>query len=228
MMSSSARSATSASDTYDNGLREQSNAMAQRDLIATVLDLKVDSRLEMQRMSQRIGRLEDLLTELVKRLSSSRESSDLSTPADETIPTITTTFVGSPPATSATAQPSNIYIASTASSSSVNVPPPPTPSASVSSIQAPSPSSSSGTCRHTHTHTFFLASLYFVYKYQSILPAGCFAVVISLSISLANHFLYRNGSWTTFITKTALEKSSCSSTTDTLPHRFQSGTSPTT
>lgn len=143
MMSSSARSAaTSASDTYDNGLREQSNAMAQRDLIATVLDLKVDSRLEMQRMSQRIGRLEDLLTELVKRLS--HESSDLSTPADETIPTITTTFVGSPPATSATAQPSNIYITSTTSSSSVNVPPPPSlPSSSATtSIQAPSSSSS--------------------------------------------------------------------------------------
>lgn len=133
MLSSSGRSATTASDTYDNGLREQSSAMAQRDLIATVLDLKVDSRLEMQRMSQRIGRLEDLLTELVKRLSS-HESSDLSTPADETIPTITTTFVGSPPATTATAQPSNIYIASTTSSSSVNVPP--------QSIQAPSSSSS--------------------------------------------------------------------------------------
>lgn len=134
MISSSARTTTSASDTYDNGLREQSSAMAQRDLIATVLDLKVDSRLEMQRMSQRIGRLEDLLTELVKRLS--HESSDLSTPADETIPTITTTFVGSPPATSATAQSSNIYIAST-TSPSVNVPPP----AIVTSIQA-SPSSS--------------------------------------------------------------------------------------
>lgn len=123
---------TSASDTYDTGLREQSSAMAQRDLIATVLDLKVDSRLEMQRMSQRIGRLEDLLTELVKRLS--HESSDLSTPADETIPTITTTFVGSPPATAATAQPSNIYITTAASSSSVNVPPSP----SVTSIQASS------------------------------------------------------------------------------------------
>lgn len=132
MMSSSART-TSASDTYDNGLREQSSAIAQRDLIATVLDLKVDSRLEMQRMSQRIGRLEDLLTELVKRLS--HESSDLSTPADETIPTITTTFVGSPPATSATSQSSNIYITST-TSSSVNV-----PSASVTSIQASSSSS---------------------------------------------------------------------------------------
>lgn len=135
IISSSARTTASASDTYDNGLREQSNAMAQRDLIATVLDLKVDSRLEMQRMSQRIGRLEDLLTELVKRMSTERESSDLSTPADETIPTITTTFVGSPPATSATAQPSNIYITATPSTSTVSAP----PSTSATSIQ---PSSS--------------------------------------------------------------------------------------
>lgn len=62
-------------------MREQSNTLAQRDLIATVLDMKVDSQLEMQRMSQRIGRIEDLLTELVKRLST--DSSGLSTPADD-------------------------------------------------------------------------------------------------------------------------------------------------
>lgn len=130
-MSSSPRT-TSAADTFESGLREQASVLAQRDLIATVLDLKVDSRLEMQRMSQRIGRLEDLLTELVKRLSN--DSSDLSTPADETIPTITTTFVGSPP-TSSTAQSTNIIVTSTASSS-VTV-----PTSSVTSIQ-PSPSSS--------------------------------------------------------------------------------------
>lgn len=74
-------SSSSRTDTYDNGLREQSNTLAQRDLIATVLDMKVDSQLEMQRMSQRIGRIENLLTELVKRLSN--DSSGLSTPADE-------------------------------------------------------------------------------------------------------------------------------------------------
>lgn len=62
-------------------MREQSNTLAQRDLIATVLDMKVDSQLEMQRMSQRIGRIEDLLTELIKRLSN--DSSGLSTPADD-------------------------------------------------------------------------------------------------------------------------------------------------
>lgn len=62
-------------------MREQSNTLAQRDLIATVLDMKVDTQLEMQRMSQRIGRIEDLLTELVKRLSN--DSSGLSTPADD-------------------------------------------------------------------------------------------------------------------------------------------------
>lgn len=130
-MSSSART-TSASDTYDNGLREQSSTSAQRELIATVLDMKVDSRLELQRMSQRIGRLEDLLSELVKRLS--HDSSDLSTPADETIPMITTTFVGSPP-TNSTAQSTNIIVTSTASSSA------PIPTSSDTSIQ-PSPSTS--------------------------------------------------------------------------------------
>lgn len=75
---------------YDNGLREQSSTLAQRDLIATVLDMKSDSRVEMHRISQRIGRLEDLLTELVKRLAN---DSEVSTPADETVPTITTTLV---------------------------------------------------------------------------------------------------------------------------------------
>lgn len=90
---------TTTSEPYDNGLREQSSTIAQRDLIATVLDMKVDSRLEMQRMSQRIGRLEDLLTELVKRLSSpSNDSSGVSTPADETAPTIITSTIATTPA----------------------------------------------------------------------------------------------------------------------------------
>ncbi|XP_055298065.1 potassium voltage-gated channel protein eag [Sitodiplosis mosellana] len=108
----------SVAETYDNGLREQASTLAQRDLIATVLDLKVDSRLEMQRMSQRIGRLEDLLTELVKRLSN--DSSDLSTPADENIPTITTTFVGSP-TMALTPQSTNIIVTTTASTSATGL-----------------------------------------------------------------------------------------------------------
>lgn len=120
------------SDTYDNGLRDQSSALAQRDLIATMLDMKVDSKFEMQKMSQRIGRLEDLLGELVKRLTN--DSSDLSTPADENIPMITTTFIGSP-TTGSTAQPTNIIVTSTASTSaSCGIPAPP-----------PSSSSSAGT-----------------------------------------------------------------------------------
>ena len=100
------------SDTYDSGLREQPITLAQRDLIATVLDMKVDVRLEMQRMSQRIGRLEDLLTELIKRIS--HDSSGQSTPAgaDEqtiilsaapAIPGTSTTVVVPGPSTSATA-----------------------------------------------------------------------------------------------------------------------------
>lgn len=89
---------TTTSEPYDNGLREQSSTLAQRDLIATVLDMKVDSRVEMQRMSQRIGRLEDLLTELVKRLSL-HDSSGVSTPADETAPSIVSTVATTPAAT---------------------------------------------------------------------------------------------------------------------------------
>lgn len=108
---------TSTAETYDNGLREQHDTLAQRDLIATVLDMKVDSRHEMQRLSQRIGRLEDLLTELVKRLAVN-DSSDLSTPADEMIPAITTTFVGSP-TTSSTSHPTNIIVSSIASTSAM-------------------------------------------------------------------------------------------------------------
>ncbi|XP_037036677.1 potassium voltage-gated channel protein eag isoform X2 [Bradysia coprophila] len=83
-----ASSRATTSDTYDTGLREQPITLAQRDLIATVLDMKVDVRLEMQRMSQRMGRVEDLLSELIKRVS--MDSSGQSTPADETIQNITT------------------------------------------------------------------------------------------------------------------------------------------
>lgn len=121
---------TTAADTYDNGLREQS--LAQNDLISTVLDMRTDSRNELQRMSQRIGRLEDLLTELVKRLSN--DSSDLSTPADETIPVITTTFVGSPPI-STSAQSTNIIVTSTASA--------PSAPAQTTEVTSPQQSSSS-------------------------------------------------------------------------------------
>ncbi|XP_070144673.1 potassium voltage-gated channel protein eag [Drosophila kikkawai] len=64
-----ASSRATTSDTYDTGLRETPPTLAQRDLIATVLDMKVDVRLELQRMQQRIGRIEDLLGELVKRLA---------------------------------------------------------------------------------------------------------------------------------------------------------------
>lgn len=84
-----ASSRATTSDTYDTGLREQPITLAQRDLIATVLDMKVDVRLEMQRMSQRMGRVEDLLSELIKRVS--MDSSGQSTPADENVQNITTT-----------------------------------------------------------------------------------------------------------------------------------------
>jgi potassium voltage-gated channel Eag-related subfamily H protein len=67
-------------DNYDSGLREQPSTIVQRDLISTVLDMKVDVRLEMQRMSQRISRIEDLLSDLVNRLTV--DSSELSTPGD--------------------------------------------------------------------------------------------------------------------------------------------------
>lgn len=81
-----ATSRATTSDTYDTGLREQPPTMAQRDLLATVLDLKVDVRLEMQRLQQRIGRMEDLLTELIKRLA--QDSSGVSTPGDDSAPTV--------------------------------------------------------------------------------------------------------------------------------------------
>ncbi|XP_053952181.1 potassium voltage-gated channel protein eag isoform X5 [Anastrepha ludens] len=77
-----ASSRATTSDTYDTGLREQPPTMAQRDLIATMLDLKVDVRLEMQRMQQRIGRIEDMLGELMKRLPT-QDSSGQTTPGDE-------------------------------------------------------------------------------------------------------------------------------------------------
>ncbi|XP_062139035.1 potassium voltage-gated channel protein eag isoform X11 [Drosophila sulfurigaster albostrigata] len=78
-----ASSRATTSDTYDTGLRETPPTLAQRDLIATVLDMKVDVRLELQRMQQRIGRIEDLLGELVKRLAPQVDSSGQTTPGDE-------------------------------------------------------------------------------------------------------------------------------------------------
>ncbi|KAH8384990.1 hypothetical protein KR093_004756 [Drosophila rubida] len=78
-----ASSRATTSDTYDTGLRETPPTLAQRDLIATVLDMKVDVRLELQRMQQRIGRIEDLLGEVVKRLAPQVDSSGQTTPGDE-------------------------------------------------------------------------------------------------------------------------------------------------
>ncbi|XP_016985499.1 potassium voltage-gated channel protein eag isoform X8 [Drosophila rhopaloa] len=82
-----ASSRATTSDTYDTGLRETPPTLAQRDLIATVLDMKVDVRLELQRMQQRIGRIEDLLGELVKRLAPVAappdNNSGQTTPGDE-------------------------------------------------------------------------------------------------------------------------------------------------
>lgn len=75
-----AKARETTSDNYDTGLREQPSTLAQRDLISTVLDMKVDVRLEMQRMSQRISRIEDLLTDLVNRLVV--DSSEQSSPGD--------------------------------------------------------------------------------------------------------------------------------------------------
>lgn len=88
-------------DNYDSGLREQPSTLVQRDLISTVLDMKVDVRLEMQRMSQRISRIEDLLSELVNRLTV--DSSELSTPCELTSPSSTTIQVPIPTTSSAIA-----------------------------------------------------------------------------------------------------------------------------
>lgn len=67
-------------DTYDTGLREQPSTLAERDLVATVMDMKVDMRLEMQRMNQRISKIEDLIGDLVRRLSTEVNTSSVSTP----------------------------------------------------------------------------------------------------------------------------------------------------
>lgn len=81
-----AKARETTSDSYDTGLREQPSTLAQRDLIATVLDMKVDVRLEMQRMSHRISRIEELLTDLVSRIV--HDSSDQSSPSGDVIPAI--------------------------------------------------------------------------------------------------------------------------------------------
>lgn len=107
-----AKARETTSDNYDTGLREQPSTLVQRDLISTVLDMKVDVRLEMQRMSQRIGRIEDLLTDLVNRLviDSSEQSSPgdasgvLSSPTGTTITIPTSTSSGNLAVGSATTE----------------------------------------------------------------------------------------------------------------------------
>lgn len=90
-----AKARETTSDNYDTGLREQPSTLAQRDLISTVLDMKVDVRLEMQRMSLRINRIEELLTDLVNRLvvDSSEQSSPGDNQASALSPTGTATII---------------------------------------------------------------------------------------------------------------------------------------
>lgn len=90
----------STSGIYDSGVRETASSLAQRDLISSVMDMKVDMRLEMQRMAQRIGRMEDLLSELIKR-TAVQVTSVHSSP-DDVIPVITTTVVSTTPPGSST------------------------------------------------------------------------------------------------------------------------------
>lgn len=96
-----AKARETTSDNYDTGLKEQPSTLVQRDLISTVLDMKVDVRLEMQRMSQRISRIEDLLTDLVNRLVV--ESSEQSSPGDVGNPSTLSPSGGTPQIPSNTA-----------------------------------------------------------------------------------------------------------------------------
>ena len=80
-----AQSRSTTSDTYDTGLREQPSTLAQRDLIATVLDMKVDVRLEMQRMAQRMTKIEELLADLGSKLA---VESGQSSPGQEDVPSV--------------------------------------------------------------------------------------------------------------------------------------------
>lgn len=76
-----ASSRSTTAERYDTGLREEPATLAQRDLIATVLDMKVDVRLEMQRLNQRVGRMEEVLQEILQRLP--HDSSGQSTPCTD-------------------------------------------------------------------------------------------------------------------------------------------------
>lgn len=83
------------SEIYDSGLREHPCRLTHHDLIATVMDIKVDMQNEMQHITQRIARMEDMLTEIIKR-STTVESSDQSTP-DDPPAIVTTTVVSTTP-----------------------------------------------------------------------------------------------------------------------------------
>lgn len=78
-------------DSYDCGLRDPAAALLYaaapdppdcRDLMANMMDFKVDVKLEIQRLNQKLGRMEDLLGELVTRLSGGSSSGSQASPGE--------------------------------------------------------------------------------------------------------------------------------------------------
>lgn len=89
-------------DSYDCGLRDPTAALLYaappdppdcRDLMANMMDFKVDVKLEIQRLNQKMGRMEDLLGELVARLAGGSSSGSQASPGEQ--PTTTEGPAGS-------------------------------------------------------------------------------------------------------------------------------------
>lgn len=78
-------------DSYDCGLRDPAAALLYaaapdppdcRDLMANMMDFKVDVKLEIQRLNQKMGRMEDLLGEIVSRLAGGSSSGSQASPGE--------------------------------------------------------------------------------------------------------------------------------------------------
>lgn len=78
-------------DSYDCGLRDPTAALLYaapeppdcRDLMANMMDFKVDVKLEIQRLTQKVGRMEDLLGEIAARLAGGSSSGSQASPGEQ-------------------------------------------------------------------------------------------------------------------------------------------------
>lgn len=149
----SAASATAAVPALAQGLAPGAapiSGVQYKELIGNIMDFKVDVKLEVQRLNQKVSRMEDILSVIASRLETVVASHTLHTPAstthEHTHRTTTTTTVTAPPASLSLPLPAVVDTSVTASTESSAPAPAVTPSTSDGlspglSLAAPTPGS---------------------------------------------------------------------------------------